>query len=113
MCRCGEFTLSQKVKESPILFYFYPVNYGMQCTYYSEAMNDYHDDFWNIGVTVFHVNPDSAENHEEWMERIDTKYDHIADILAVCEHCLHNIFLFLFQSHETDPFELYSVTILR
>jgi len=76
---CGEFTLSSKVREAPILFYFYPANFGMQCTYYSEEMNDYHDGFEKIGVKVFHVNPESVENHTKYMERLDTRYDHISD----------------------------------
>ena len=76
---CGEFTLSSKVRESQILFYFYPADFGMQCTYYSEAMNDYHDGFGKIGVKVFHVNPDTVENHIKYMDRLGTRYDHISD----------------------------------
>ncbi|MDR0791027.1 MAG: peroxiredoxin family protein [Methanomassiliicoccaceae archaeon] len=76
---CGKFTLSEKVKTSPVLLYFYPANYGMQCISYSEFMSDYHDDLERIGVTVFHVNPDTLENHEKYMKRLGTRYDHMAD----------------------------------
>jgi peroxiredoxin Q/BCP len=77
--KCGEFRLSDKVKESPVLLYFYPVNYGKTCTNYIGIMNEMYDEFENIGITVFHVNPDSAENHETWMDRVGSKYDHISD----------------------------------
>lgn len=77
--RCGKFTLSEKVRTSPILLYFYPANYGMACMYYIQRMNEYHDDIKKLGIQMFHVNPDTAENHEKWMERMDSKYDHIAD----------------------------------
>ncbi|MCL2318430.1 MAG: peroxiredoxin family protein [Methanomassiliicoccaceae archaeon] len=78
--RGGKFTLSEKVREHPILFYFYPVNYGMQCIFYSESMNDFFDGFEKIGVKVFHVNDNTVENHEKYMKRLETRYDHIADI---------------------------------
>ena len=77
--KCGEFTLSSKVTECPVLLYFYPVNYGQTCTRYIEIMNEMYDEFEKIGIKVFHVNPGSAEDHEEWMDRVDSRYDHISD----------------------------------
>jgi peroxiredoxin len=76
----GEFILSSEVKRFPVLLYFYPANYGLMCTYYSERMNEFYEDFEKLGVRVFHVNPDTVENHMKWMERVDSRYDHIADI---------------------------------
>jgi len=78
--RGGTFTLSTKTKEHPILLYFYPADYGMMCTYYSEKMNEYLSDFEGLGVKVFHVNPSSVEDHAKWMERVSSEYDHISDI---------------------------------
>jgi len=77
---CGEFTLSEKVKEFPVLLYFYPVNYGQTCTNYIEKMNERFDEFENAGVKMFHLNPGSMEDHSKWMDRTDSKYDHISDV---------------------------------
>jgi peroxiredoxin Q/BCP len=77
--RCGEFTLSSKVKESPVLLYFYPVNYGDTCTRYIGLMNEMYDEFERIGIKMFHINPASVEDHGKWMDRIDSLYDHISD----------------------------------
>ena len=77
--RCGEFTLSSKVKECPVLLYFYPVNYGQTCTRYITEMNEMHDEFEKLRIKIFHVNPASAEDHEKWIDRVDSKYDHISD----------------------------------
>jgi len=77
--RGGEFTLSSEVKVSPVLLYFYPSNYGLMCTYYSERMNEFHEDLERIGVRMFHVNPETVENHKKWMERVNSVYDHISD----------------------------------
>lgn|GEM_PF-599132 len=76
---CNEFTLSEQVKKHPILFYFYPVNYGMQCTAYSQLMNDYYDDLEKIGVKMFHVTLDTIDCHKGYMRRLDTRFDHAAD----------------------------------
>jgi len=75
----GTFTLSSAVSEHPVLLYFYPANYGLMCTYYSQQMNDFYDEFESIGVKMFHVNPETTENHERWMRRLNTRYDHISD----------------------------------
>ena len=77
--RCGEFTLSVKVKDSPVLLYFYPVNYGQTCTRYITQMNDVFGEFEKLDVKVFHINPASLEDHEKWMDRMGSEYDHISD----------------------------------
>jgi len=74
------FTLSSETEKCPILLYFYPSNYGLMCTYYSEKMNEYLNDFESLGIKVFHVNPSSVEDHTKWMDRISSEYDHISDI---------------------------------
>ncbi|MCL2142673.1 MAG: peroxiredoxin family protein [Methanomassiliicoccaceae archaeon] len=77
--RCGEFVLSSELKNNNVLLYFYPTNYGLMCTYYSERMNEFYDDFEKMGVKVFHVNPESVENHAKYMERLSSRYDHMSD----------------------------------
>lgn len=77
--RCGTFTLSSEVKDSPVLLYFYPVNYGQTCTNYIEKMNEYHDEFRKMGIRMFHINPSSLEDHSKWMDRMSSMYDHISD----------------------------------
>ena len=75
----GSFTLSSEVREQPVLLYFYPSNYGLMCTYYSEKMNEFIDDFKDARIKVFHVNPSSVEDHAKWMDRASSEYDHISD----------------------------------
>jgi peroxiredoxin len=78
--RGKEFTLSEAVKNGPILLYFYPVNYGMTCTKYIGLMNEMYDEFEKLGVKIFHLNPGSADDHEKWMDRTNSMYDHVSDI---------------------------------
>ena len=77
--RCGKFTLSSKVRERPVLLYFYPVNYGQTCTSYIDLMNESYDEFEKAGVKMFHLNPAPIEDHSKWMDRVCSMYDHISD----------------------------------
>jgi len=77
--RGGQFTLSSNVRKTPVLLYFYPVNFGMTCTKYIAQMNEMFDDFDNIGIKMFHLNPDPTDVLTEWMDRTESKYDHIFD----------------------------------
>ena len=77
--KCGKFTLSSKVRDGPVLLYFYPMNYGKVCTDYIELMNESYDAFEGIGVRLFHLNPSSVEDHSKWMERVCSMYEHISD----------------------------------
>ena len=76
----GTFTLSERVKDGPVLIYFYVVNFGMTCTEYMEKMNERLDDFKGRGVTLCHLNPDSVENHLDWIRHTDCRYEIISDI---------------------------------
>ena len=77
--RCGEFRLSEKVIDSFVLLYFYPVNYGVICTRYIGEMNELYDEFEKLKIKVFHVNPDPPDVLSGWMDRTDSLYDHISD----------------------------------
>ena len=75
----GSFCLSDEVNNADILLYFYVVNYGHTCTEYIEVMNQHKKEFDELGVKMVHVNPASVEEHEKWMERTESLYDHLSD----------------------------------
>ena len=75
----GSFTLSERVKDGPVLLYFYVVNYGKTCTDYMAQLNERYDDFCSRGITLYHSNHDSVENHRDWMKHTDSKYEIISD----------------------------------
>jgi len=75
----GSFSLSSEVKDADILLYFYVVNYGHTCTEYIEAMNERKSEFDELGVKMVHVNPADVEEHQKWMERTESLYDHLSD----------------------------------
>jgi len=77
--RCGDLTLSSEVRKGPVLLYFYPVNYGMTCTNYIALLNESFDEFERLGIRMFHINPGSVDDHEKWMDRTGSRYDHLSD----------------------------------
>ena len=75
----GTFTLSERVKHGPVLLYFYVVDFGKTCTNYIELMNERYDDFKKLNVSLVHINEGSIESHLSWIERTETKYEHLCD----------------------------------
>ena len=79
MCTDGEFRLSERIKNGPVLLYFYVVNFGKTCTEYMEMLNERFDDFRKRGITLYHVNHDPIENHRDWMKHTSSRYQIISD----------------------------------
>ena len=76
----GTFTLSERVRQGPVLFYFYVINYGKTCTDYIALMDERADEFRAMNVSLVHVNDDSVENHLAWVKHTGTGYEHLADV---------------------------------
>ena len=75
----GVFTLSERVKQGPVLFYFYVINYGKTCTDYIGLMDERADEFKAMNVSLVHVNNDTVENHHAWVKHTGTDYEHLSD----------------------------------
>lgn len=76
----GSFTLSERVREGPVLLYFYVVDFGMTCTNYMELMNERFDQFGELNVSLVHINDGSIESHREWIARTESMYEHLSDM---------------------------------
>lgn len=75
----GEFELKCEVTNGPVLLYFYVVNNGKTCTEYMELMNERKNEFDSMNIRMVHINPDTIENHRQWMDRTEALYDHLSD----------------------------------
>ena len=75
----GTFTLSKRVKDGPVLLYFYVVDFGRTCTDYMELMNERYDRFKELNVSLVHINEGSMESHLSWIERTEARYEHLCD----------------------------------
>lgn len=75
----GTFELREEVKRGPVLLYFYVVNYGQTCTDYMALMNERRSELDALNVRMVHINPETVENHRQWMDRTDALFDHLSD----------------------------------
>ena len=64
----GIFRLSERVRDGPVLLYFYVIDFGKTCTDYIALMNERVRDLQNLGVTMVHVNDDTVVNHQDCAE---------------------------------------------
>ena len=76
---CGRFTLSERVRDGPVLLYFYVIDFGKTCTDYIALMNERVRDLQNLGVTMVHVNDDTVVNHQDWVRHTDSQFEILAD----------------------------------
>ena len=75
----GTYRLSERVKDNYALLYFYVVNFGRTCTDYMAVMNERLPDLENRKVELVHINPESVENHRDWMRSTSSLYEHLSD----------------------------------
>ncbi|MFA6680094.1 MAG: peroxiredoxin family protein [Candidatus Methanomethylophilaceae archaeon] len=75
----GTFILSERVKKGSVLLYFYVTNYGHTCTDYMALMNERKTELDGLNVSLVHINPESIENHREWMKHTDAQFEHLSD----------------------------------
>ena len=71
----GTYRLSERVKDNYALLYFYVVNFGKTCTDYMAVMNERLPDLESRKVELVHINPESVENHRDWMRSTSSLYE--------------------------------------
>ncbi|MGN1044767.1 MAG: peroxiredoxin family protein [Candidatus Methanomethylophilaceae archaeon] len=75
----GSYTLSERVRDNYALLYFYVVNFGKTCTDYIALMNERSSDFKRRNVELVHINPESVENHRDWIRSTSSLFEHLSD----------------------------------
>ena len=75
----GIYTLSERVRNNYALLYFYVVNFGKTCTDYMALMNERLPELQRRNVELVHINPESIENHKEWMRSTAASFEHLSD----------------------------------
>lgn len=76
----GTYTLSERVKDNYALLYFYVVNFGKTCTDYMAVMNEHLPELRKRNVELVHINPESIENHRDWMRSTAALFEHLSDV---------------------------------
>lgn len=82
----GGFTLSERVRDSPVLLYFFPMINGKTCGEYLALMIERADEFRDLGIDLVNINHDTMENHRSWIEHTGSPFEDLSDPdLEVCK----------------------------
>lgn len=72
-------TLSEKLKEGPVVLYFYPKDETPGCVAEACAFRDRWEDVRKLGATILGVSSDSAESHKKFKANRNLQFTLIAD----------------------------------
>ncbi len=72
-------TLSQELKNGPIVLYFYPKDSTPGCTKQACSFRDLSEEFRLAGATIFGINTDSVESHRKFHEKNKLTFTLLAD----------------------------------
>ena len=74
-----EVSLSDLLKDGPLILYFYPADFTPGCTKEACAIRDIHDDLLSVGLTVVGVSPQDPESHTRFREKYELPFTLLSD----------------------------------
>lgn len=74
-----EFTLSEKLKEKPVLLNFYAGDFGINCTMYMTKFAERYAEIQETGALLVGINPDSMDLHESFKSRVGIPWELLHD----------------------------------
>ena len=75
----GRFDLSERIRNGPVMLYFYPQEYRHISQEYEKDLNRHFDDFVKRNIALVCINDESVESHKTLVKNIDSRYEHISD----------------------------------
>lgn len=74
-----ETSLSDLLKEGPLILYFYPADFTPGCTKEACAIRDIHDEITGVGLQVVGISPQDGESHTRFREKHGLPFRLLAD----------------------------------
>jgi len=75
----GETTLSDLLKNGPLILYFYPADFTPGCTLEACSIRDIHNDIQSVGLQVAGVSPQDADSHRRFRDQHDLPFILLSD----------------------------------
>ena len=75
----AKISLSEKLKDGPVVLYFYPKDETPGCVAEACAFRDRWEDVRKLGATILGVSSDSAESHKRFKANKNLQFTLIAD----------------------------------
>jgi peroxiredoxin Q/BCP len=77
--RGGETTLSELLKNGPLILYFYPADFTPGCTKEACSIRDIHNDIQSVGLQVAGVSPQDVDSHERFRDKYELPFVLLSD----------------------------------
>jgi len=77
--RGGETSLSDLLKDGPLILYFYPADFTPGCTREACEIRDIHNDIQGVGLQVAGVSPQDEESHQRFRDKHDLPFVLLSD----------------------------------
>ena len=77
--RGGETSLSELLRDGPLVLYFYPADFTPGCTKEACSIRDIHDDIKAVGLNVAGVSPQDTASHERFRDKHELPFILLSD----------------------------------
>ena len=77
--RGGSTTLSELLKDGPLILYFYPADFTPGCTKEACSIRDIHNDIQSVGLQVAGISPQDEDSHRRFREKHDLPFTLLSD----------------------------------
>jgi len=77
--RGGETSLSELLRDGPLVLYFYPADFTPGCTKEACSIRDIHDDIQSVGLQVAGISPQDTASHERFRDKHELPFILLSD----------------------------------
>ena len=75
----GETSLTDLLKDGPLILYFYPADFTPGCTKEACSIRDIHNDIQAVGLRVAGVSPQDVESHQKFRDEYGLPFTLLSD----------------------------------
>lgn len=75
----GETSLTDLLKDGPLILYFYPADFTPGCTKEACSIRDMHNDIQSVGLQVAGISPQDEDSHRRFREEHDLPFILLSD----------------------------------
>ncbi len=75
----GETSLSDLLRDGPLILYFYPADFTPGCTREACSIRDIHDDIKAVGLQVAGISPQDVDSHREFRDKYELPFTLLSD----------------------------------
>ncbi len=75
----NETSLTDLIKNGPLILYFYPADFTPGCTKEACSIRDIHNDIQSVGLQVAGVSPQDADSHRRFREEHNLPFTLLCD----------------------------------